>query len=62
MAPDLIDAIGEFATNEKPKHVQQVRITVFQQDMIPVFEETLKGKAGDSYKKPEATLTRGISK
>ena len=61
VAPELIDAIGEFAANENPTKLQMVKLAIFQQDMIPVFEDTLKRKAGDSFKKSETTLRRGIS-
>ena len=61
MAPDLIDAIGEFATQDKPKNLQLVKLVIFQQDMIPTFEETFKSKAGASYKKHEGFLKRGMS-
>ena len=62
VAPDLIDAIGEFATQDKPKNLQLVKLVIFQQDMIPAFEETFKNKAGASYKKHEGLLKRGMSK
>ncbi|XP_072024947.1 protein mono-ADP-ribosyltransferase PARP14-like [Amphiura filiformis] len=61
VAPALIDAIGEFATNEKPKSLQLVKLVIFQADMIPVFEDTLKTKSGDSFKKPEGAWKRGIN-
>ena len=62
VAPALIDAIGEFVTSEQPKNVRLVKLVIFQQDMIPVFEETLKTKSGSTFKKPDSVLTRGLSK
>ncbi|XP_072025000.1 protein mono-ADP-ribosyltransferase PARP14-like [Amphiura filiformis] len=59
VAPDLIDAIAEFATKDKPKNLQLVKLVIFQQDMVPVFEETLKAMAGKSFKKPEGLFKRG---
>ena len=62
VATAIIDAISEFAVNEKPTHLQVVKLTIFQQDMVPVFESTLKNKIDVDSKKPEGIMKRATSK
>src|SRR6218665_1648730 len=37
MAINILNAVGEFACNCKPKHMKNIRITIFQPTMVEEF-------------------------
>ena len=53
MAEIILNAVGEFSINEKPKCLSRVRITIFQSSMVDDF-------AGAVAKKIDEKNARGI--
>jgi len=44
MAEIILNAVGEFSINEKPKNLSRVRITIFQSSMVDAFAQAVAKK------------------
>ena len=47
MADIILNAVGEFSINEKPKILHLVRITIFQSNMVDDFAQAVAKKIED---------------
>ena len=58
----MLKAIGEFACRKKPQHLHLIRLVIFQQGMLPGFQDALKREVGRSYKQSKGFLSKGLGK
>ena len=63
VATALLDAIGEFAMQEKPSFLCLVKITIFKPEMFSKYENAVKSKIeGAKSRKGRGALRRGFGK
>ena len=51
IASNVLDGIADFVRNDKPRHMQLVRITVFQAHMLQPFFDEMNKRADNAKNK-----------